>query len=91
MSYKEGMLRDGALENKTIIVTGGGTGLGKSMGAYFLKLGANVVICSRRLEVLETTAKELEEQTGGKVLAIACDVRKTDEIENVITKAIEIF
>jgi NAD(P)-dependent dehydrogenase (short-subunit alcohol dehydrogenase family) len=91
MSYKEGMLRDGALENKTIIVTGGGTGLGKSMATYFLKLGANVVICSRRLEVLETTAKELEEQTGGKVLAIACDVRKTDEIENVITRTIEKF
>ncbi len=91
MSYKEGMLRDGALDNKTIIVTGGGTGLGKSMATYFLKLGANVVICSRRLEVLETTAKELEEQTGGKVLAIACDVRKTDEIENVIAKSIEKF
>lgn len=91
MSYKEGMLRDGALDNKTIIVTGGGTGLGKSMATYFLKLGANVVICSRRLEVLETTAKELEEQTGGKVLAIACDVRKTDEIENVIIKSIEKF
>ncbi|WP_159467161.1 SDR family oxidoreductase [Dyadobacter sp. 3J3] len=91
MSYKEGMLRDGALENKTIIVTGGGTGLGKSMATYFLKLGANVVICSRRLEVLENTAKELEEQTGGKVLAIACDVRKTEEIENVITKTIEQF
>lgn len=91
MSYKEGMLRDGALDNKTIIITGGGTGLGKSMATYFLKLGANVVICSRRLEVLETTAKELEKQTGEKVLAIACDVRKTDEIENVIAKSIEKF
>ncbi|MBE9464860.1 SDR family oxidoreductase [Dyadobacter subterraneus] len=91
MGYKEGMLRDGALDNKTVIVTGGGTGLGKSMATYFLKLGANVVICSRRLEVLETTAKELEEQTGGQILAIACDVRKTEEIENVITKSIEKF
>ncbi|MDQ6477391.1 SDR family oxidoreductase [Dyadobacter sp. LHD-138] len=91
MSYKEGMLREGALDDKTIIVTGGGTGLGRSMAAYFLKLGANVVICSRRLEVLEKTASELETETGGKVLAIACDVRKTEEIENVITKAIEQF
>ncbi|MCF0054126.1 SDR family oxidoreductase [Dyadobacter sp. CY356] len=91
MSYKEGMLRDGALENKTIIVTGGGTGLGKSMATYFLKLGANIVICSRRLEVLENTAKELEEHVGGKVLAVACDVRKTDEIENVIARSIEKF
>jgi NAD(P)-dependent dehydrogenase (short-subunit alcohol dehydrogenase family) len=91
MRYQEGMLRDGALNNKTVIVTGGGTGLGKSMAAYFSKLGANVVICSRRLEVLEDTAKELGNQTGGKVLPIACDVRKTEEIENVMAKAIERF
>lgn len=87
-SFAEGMLRDGALNNKTIIVTGGGTGLGKSMATYFLKLGANVVICSRRLEVLEQTAKELETATGGKVLALACDVRKTEQIENVIAQSI---
>jgi len=91
MQYKEGMLRDGALEGKTIIITGGGTGLGKSMSTYFLKLGANIVICSRRLEVIENTAKELEELTGGQILAVACDVRKTDQIENVIAKAIEKF
>ncbi|WP_254411618.1 SDR family oxidoreductase [Dyadobacter diqingensis] len=91
MSYKEGMLREGALDDKTIIVTGGGTGLGRSMAAYFLKLGANVVICSRRLEVLEKTASELTTETGGQVLPVACDVRKTEEIENVISKAIEKF
>lgn len=91
MSYKEGMLREGALDDKTIIVTGGGTGLGRSMAAYFLKLGANVVICSRRLEVLEKTASELSTETGGQVLPVACDVRKTEEIENVISKAIEKF
>jgi len=91
MQYEEGMLRDGALKNKTIIITGGGTGLGKSMATYFLKLGANIVICSRRIEVLENTAKELQELTGGKVLAVACDVRKTEQIENVIAKAIEEF
>ena len=91
MQHTQGMLRDGALENKTIIVTGGGTGLGKSMATYFLKLGANVVICSRRLEVLEKTASELEQLTGGKILAVECDVRKTDQIENVIATAIENF
>ncbi len=91
MSYKEGMLREGALDDKTIIVTGGGTGLGRSMAAYFLKLGANVVICSRRLEVLEKTASELSTETGGQVLPVACDVRKTEEIENVISKTIEKF
>jgi len=80
----EGMLRAGSLKNKTIIVTGGGTGLGRSMGKYFLELGANLVITSRKLEVLQKTAAEMIAETGGKVLAIACDVRKYDEIENVI-------
>ncbi len=80
----EGMLKPGALKDKTIIVTGGGTGLGKSMGTYFLELGANLVITSRKKEVLDNTATELSQKTGGKVLAVACDVRKYDEIENVI-------
>ncbi len=82
-----GMLKEDSLKGKTIIVTGGGTGLGKSMGKYFLELGANLVIASRKMEVLEKTAKELEKETGGKVLPIACDIRKYNEIENVIEKA----
>jgi NAD(P)-dependent dehydrogenase (short-subunit alcohol dehydrogenase family) len=86
-----GMLRDDALKGKTIIITGGGTGLGKAMGAYFLKLGANLVITSRKLDVLTQTAVEMETETGGKVLAVACDVRKYDEVENVLKKAIEAF
>lgn len=80
----EGMFKPGALEGKTIIITGGGTGLGKSMGTYFLELGANLVITSRKKEVIDKTAKELSEKTGGKVLAVPCDVRKYDEVENVI-------
>jgi NAD(P)-dependent dehydrogenase (short-subunit alcohol dehydrogenase family) len=91
MAYTEGMLRDGALENRTIIVTGGGTGLGKSMATYFLRLGANVVICSRKAEVLEKTASELRQETGGDIIFAECDVRKTEQIENVIAKAIEAF
>src|SRR5690606_39223386 len=66
----QGMLKDDALKGKTIIVTGGGTGLGKAMGKYFLQLGANLVITSRKLDVLEDTADELENATGGKVLAV---------------------
>jgi NAD(P)-dependent dehydrogenase (short-subunit alcohol dehydrogenase family) len=80
----EGMLKPNALKDKTIIITGGGTGLGKSMGTYFLQLGANLVITSRKLDVLQKTTDELMEQTGGKVLAVACDVRKYEEVENVI-------
>ncbi|WP_413667009.1 SDR family oxidoreductase [Mucilaginibacter sp. Mucisp86] len=86
-----GMLRDDALKGKTIIVTGGGTGLGKAMGTYFLHLGANVVITSRKLEVLQQTASEMKVETGSKVLPIACDVRKYDEVEKMLQQAIEAF
>ncbi|MEO5599295.1 MAG: SDR family oxidoreductase [Cyclobacteriaceae bacterium] len=82
-----GMLQAGALKNKTIIITGGGTGLGRSMGKYFLELGANLVITSRKKQVIEQTATDLSKETGGKVLAVPCDVRKYEEIENVITSA----
>lgn len=85
------MLKEGALKGQTIIVTGGGTGLGKSMGTYFLELGANLVITSRKIDVLEKTAKEMEEATGGKVLAVQCDVREYDQVENVIAKSVERF
>ncbi|MBS1485990.1 MAG: SDR family oxidoreductase [Bacteroidetes bacterium] len=78
------MLKPNSFKDKTIIITGGGTGLGKSMGKYLLELGANLVITSRKKEVLDKTASELMQQTGGKVLAVACDVRKYEEIENVI-------
>ncbi len=74
MQHLEGMLKDGSLKGKTIFVTGGGTGLGKSMSKYFLELGANVVITSRKLEVLQKTADELVKETGGQVLAVASDV-----------------
>jgi NAD(P)-dependent dehydrogenase (short-subunit alcohol dehydrogenase family) len=80
----EGMLKEGSLKGKTIIITGGGTGLGKSMGKYFLQLGANLVITSRKKDILDKTASELSSETGGKVLAVACDVRKYEEIENVL-------
>jgi NAD(P)-dependent dehydrogenase (short-subunit alcohol dehydrogenase family) len=82
-----GMLQPGSLKNKTIIITGGGTGLGRSMGKYFLDLGANLVITSRKKEVIEKTAAELSKETGGKVLAIPCDVRRYEEIENVIRQS----
>src|SRR5918993_1340358 len=80
----EGMLKPGALKDRTIIITGGGTGLGRSMGKYMLELGANLVITSRKKDVLDSAAEELRKETGGKVLTVACDVRKYDEIENVI-------
>lgn len=91
MTYTTGMLQPGALEGKTILVTGGGTGLGRSMGAYFLELGANLVITSRKLDVLQTTAQEMMKEKGGKVLALACDVREIDQVEQMWADANEEF
>lgn len=87
----EGMLKPDSFKGKTIIITGGGTGLGKSMGKYLLELGANLVITSRKLDVLAKTAAELEQQTGGKVLPLACDIRKYEEIEKVISETENCF
>lgn len=91
MDLKKKMLRDDALEGKNIIVTGGGSGLGKSMTRYFLELGAKVAITSRNLEKLENTAKELEEETGGKCFAVQCDVRHYDQVETMRDKVVEEF
>lgn len=89
--YNEPMLKDNALKGKTYVVTGGGTGLGKSMTTYLLELGANVVITSRKLDVLQKTAQELEEKTGGKVLAIACDVRIPEQVDAVLAATLNTF
>lgn len=78
------MLKEDALKGRTIIVTGGGTGLGRAMGTYFLELGANLVITSRKLDVLEKTAAEMAKETGGEVLPLACDVREYEQVEEVI-------
>ena len=89
--FNQPMLRDDALKGKTIVVTGGGTGLGRAMSAYFLKLGANVVITSRKLDVLKQTAAELEQETKGKVLAVQCDVRNYDEVLALLEQTLKSF
>jgi len=89
--YNQPMLKDDALRGKTIVVTGGGTGLGKAMGTYFLKLGANLVITSRKLDVLQKTAQEMEAETGGQVLAVQCDVRDYGQTELVLAETIARF
>ena len=78
------------LKGKTIIVTGGGTGLGKSMATRFAELGANLVITSRRQNVIDETAKILREHSV-KVLAISCDVREADQVESMVEKTVEEF
>ena len=91
MNLKEKMLRDDALKGKTIVVTGGGSGLGKSMTRYFLELGARVAITSRSLEKLETTAAELTDETGGECFAVQCDVRHYDQVEAMRDRVIDKF
>jgi NAD(P)-dependent dehydrogenase (short-subunit alcohol dehydrogenase family) len=91
MNHIKKMLRDDALKGKTIVVTGGGSGLGKAMTKYFLELGANVAITSRNLEKLQNTAKELEEETGGNCLPIQCDVRHYDQVEVMHKTVIDKF
>ena len=87
--YVNGMLREDALAGKRIVVTGGGTGLGKSMATYFSELGATVAITSRKLDVLEKTAEEMSSATGNKVYALACDVREYDQVEAMRDAAVE--
>lgn len=85
------MLKENSLVDKVILVTGGGSGLGKSMVKYFLELGANVVITSRREEVLNEVAKEFNSKYEPEVFPISCDVRKIDEVENVINESFKKF
>ncbi len=91
MDFSAKMLRDNALENKVIVVTGGGSGLGKAMTKYFLELGAKVAITSRDIEKLKTTATELEKETGGKCLPVQCDVRHYDQVENMLAQVLKEF
>jgi NAD(P)-dependent dehydrogenase (short-subunit alcohol dehydrogenase family) len=69
------MFEKGLLAGKRILVTGGGSGLGAAMARRFVELGAELIICGRRLELLQTTAAQLQSDPGGKVAAIRCDIR----------------
>lgn len=89
--FNEPMLRDNALKGKVILVTGGGSGLGKSMSEYFLRLGAKVIISSRSEERLEEAAEDLRAKTGGEVLTVVCDVRSYESVENVLNQAVAHF
>ena len=89
--YTQPMLKENSLEGKVILITGGGTGLGKSMGKYFAQLGAELIIASRKLDVLEKTASEIENETGRTVLPIQCDVTNYEQIENLLKLSLNKF
>ena len=75
------MFQPDLLKGKRILVTGGGTGLGRSMAHRYLELGANVIICGRREDVLKQTAAELAEETKGEIETVGCDVRVPAAVE----------
>jgi NAD(P)-dependent dehydrogenase (short-subunit alcohol dehydrogenase family) len=78
------MFRDGVLKDKRILVTGGGTGLGKEMAEDYLRLGATVHICGRRKGVLDETAAELMGKHGGKVITHSVDIRVSQAVDEMI-------
>ena len=69
------MFEKGLLKQKRILITGGGSGLGAAMGRRFAELGAELIICGRRLELLEQVAAETRSEFGAKVTPIRCDIR----------------
>jgi len=78
------MYRSDLLSGKRILITGGGTGLGKSIGKRYVELGADLVICGRRREVLEQTAKEFKDTLGVTVETHVCDVRDAKAVESMM-------
>jgi len=91
MNFSAKMLRDDALVGKVIVITGGGSGLGKAMTKYFMELGAKVAITSRNIEKLKTTSAELEAETGGVCLPVQCDVRHYEEVEAMLKEVLKAF
>lgn len=80
------MFQPDLLTGKRILITGGGTGLGRAMAERFLQLGAAVYICGRRADALQQACKELAERTSGQIGSFVCDVRERDTVERMIAK-----
>jgi 3-oxoacyl-[acyl-carrier protein] reductase len=79
-----------SLEGKTAIVTGGGIGIGKSISIEFARAGADVMLCSRRMEHLEPTAEAIR-QLGKKALPLTVDVRDPEQVDAVVQQTLETF
>ena len=85
------MLPSDTFKDKSILITGGGTGLGKSIGKHILELGGKIIITSRRNEVIEETANEFNKLYPDSALHVAGDVRNIEDVENVIKTGFEKF
>lgn len=83
------MFRDGLMENEKILITGGGTGLGRAMAEGFMELGAHCIIWGRRGGVLQETADDLMQKTGGKCDIAAVDIRNAGAIEDAMDAAFD--
>ena len=84
------MFEKDILKNKVVLITGGGTGLGKSMAMRFAELGASLVIASRRKEVISEAASQMKE-IGAEVLGLQCDVRDTDQVNSMVSDTLNRF
>ncbi|KEH10174.1 short-chain dehydrogenase [Delftia tsuruhatensis] len=84
MTLDDLIYKPGLLQGERILVTGGGTGLGRVMAEAFLMLGADIHLCGRRGAVVEQTAQELVQQHGGRATGHACDVRQPEAVEQMI-------
>ena len=78
------MFEKSLLAGKRILVTGGGSGLGAAMARRFRELGAELIICGRRLDLLETTAQAMRSDFGGNVTPIRCDIRDGAAVESMM-------
>jgi citronellol/citronellal dehydrogenase len=86
-----------SFQNKTVLITGASRGIGKAIGLRLAKEGANIVIASKSVEenpklggTIFTAAAEME-AAGGKALAVQCDIRFEDQVQNVVDKAVATF
>ncbi len=90
-NYLKTMLKEDSLKEKVVVITGGGTGLGKAMAQYFLELGADIVIASRKFDVLEKAAAELYGKTKGNILTAKCDVSDYKDVEQLLSASVKRF
>jgi NAD(P)-dependent dehydrogenase (short-subunit alcohol dehydrogenase family) len=86
----ETALKAGTFDGVAVVVTGGGTGLGKAIAAEFARLGASIVITSRKDEHLEA-GREAMAALGAGVLTVACDIREPDSIAAMFDAAVDRF
>ncbi len=85
------MFEKDLLRGQVVLITGGGTGLGKAMAQRCAELGAGVAICGRRGEVAEAAAREIAAATGAEVMGSACDVRSFEEVEAWVAAVVQRF